>query len=55
MIEFLFYAGKITEKINVLSRPYGNFLILQTNYHPRNAPETGKSQASVETRLYSDL
>ena len=34
MIEFIFYAGKITEKINVQSRPYGNFLTLQTNYHP---------------------
>ena len=55
MIEFIFYAGKITEKFHVLSRPYGNFLILQTNYHPRNAPETITSQASVEIRLHSDL
>ena len=34
MIEFIFYARKIKEKIHVLSRRYGNFLILQTNYHP---------------------
>ena len=41
MIEFIFYAGKITEKINVQSCPYGNFLILQTNYHPLIIPSFG--------------
>ena len=41
MIEFIFYAGKITEKINVQSRPYGNFLTLQPNFHPLIIPSFG--------------
>ncbi len=41
MIEFIFYAGKITEKINVQSRPYGNFLTLQPIFHTLIIPSFG--------------